>query len=69
MVRGRREISSKSVYKVSKVEEVTRSSEEELGQARDPMTETIRKEMVSRAATKRAGGRNIIGIFERYRSG
>ncbi len=27
------------------------------------------KEMASRAASKRAGGRTIIGIFERYRSG
>lgn len=53
VVRGRREISSTPLYKVSKVEEGTSSSGEELGQARDPM----------------ADARTIIGIFERYRSG
>ncbi len=33
------------------------------------MAGTTRKEMVSGAASKRAGGRTIISIFERYRSG
>ena len=67
VVRGRKAISSTSVYKVSKVEEGTPSSEEEFGQARNLMAEATRKEMVIRAASKRAGGRTIIGIFERYR--
>lgn len=45
------------------------SSEDKFGQQRDPMSGTTRKEIVSGAAKKQAGGRNIISIFERYRSG
>ena len=61
-----------SLYNYSlgpKVEDGTPSSEEKFGQERDPMAGTTRKEMVSGAASKRAGGRTIISIFERYRSG
>ena len=41
----------------------------EFGKVGGPVGETIKKEIVSRAASKRAGDKTVIGVFERYGSG
>lgn len=58
-----------SIYKLSKVEERTLRFEEKFGEGWDPVAKTTRKEIASGAASKRAGGGTIIGIFTGYRSG
>ena len=62
-------ISYALVHKFSKVEDATPNFEERFGQNRNSTAETTRKKLVSRAASKRAGSRTIIGIFERHRRG
>ena len=52
VVRGRRAISYAPAHAVSKVEDVTPSFEEKIGQDMDSMAEMTRKKMVSRAASE-----------------
>lgn len=58
-----------SLHKLLKVEKRTPNIAVKFGQAGDLGGVTTRKKMVSRVAGKQAGGKIIIGISERYRSG